>query len=108
MIFLSIIALFFGFLLVSFGLVLAGKLTAIGAGLVVGIFAFLGSQRLAHHKPIWQYLVGAICTLLPVWVLPFFMESDMQPAVVWPTLVIISLATLLGVGVTAWWERRKN
>jgi hypothetical protein len=108
MIFSSIIALFFGFLLVSFGLVLVAKLGTVGVGLVIGVFAFLGSQRLAHGKSVGETIAGAVCTLLPIWGMPWCMESDMQTAAVWPTLAILSLAILLGVGVTALMERKKG
>jgi hypothetical protein len=109
MIFPAIIALFFGFLMVSFGLVLALKMGSVLAGLIVGVFGFLGSQRLAHgRKTVPVIIVGAVATLLPVWVIPFFMQEDLQPPAVWPGLVILTLAVLAGVGLTAWTERKKN
>jgi hypothetical protein len=109
MIFPAIIALFFGFLMVSFGLVLAIKMGALLAGLLVGVFGFLGSQRLAHgDKSTAQIVVGAVCTLLPVWIMPVFMEKGYQIPAVWPALVIVTVAVLAAIVMTMRKERNQR
>jgi len=107
MIFLSIIALFFGFLMAALGLILQSKIGALLAGLAVGVFGFLGSQRLAHDRPTAQLIVGGICSLLPVWLIPLFASSDYQFQNWWPAMTIVTLAVAAGIFWTGWRERKR-
>jgi hypothetical protein len=108
MIFLSIIALVFGFLMVTLGLILQAKLGALLAGLLVGVFGFLGSQKLAHDRRLPQLIVGGIFTVLPVWLVPFYAGSDYQFQNWWPALIIVTVAVAAGIAITARSEQKRT
>jgi hypothetical protein len=106
MIFLSIIALFFGFLMVSFLLVLEAKMGLIFSALLIAVFGFLGSGRLAHNRPLLAMIIGAVGTLLPLWLLPAYTAAKGEfPKYLLP-LAIITLSVLGGILVTVWMQRR--
>jgi hypothetical protein len=108
-IFLSIIALAFGFTLVALGLIFQDKLGAIPAGLVVAVIAFIGSTRIAHNRRTpGQLAVMAVATLLPVWLVPMLGGSAWQFHNFVLAMVIVSLAAITGLVFTYWRERGKR
>ena len=101
MVFPAIIALFFGFLMVTFGLIIMQKINLIVAALAIALFGFFGSQRIAHERTLAQMIVGGICAILPLWAIPYFAGSDWQITTTWPLLVLATVAIIAGIVFTA-------
>ena len=109
MIFSTLIAFLFGFLMVALGLILEAKVGAIVAGLLVGAFGFLGSQRLAHgQQSVARLIAGGVCSVLPVWLVPLWAGSDWQFQNFWPALIIVTVAVAAGIVFTAHRERSQH
>jgi hypothetical protein len=115
MIFRTIIALVFGFLLASITLILDAKLGPVDAkfgiiiaGLLTAVFGFFGSQRLAHDKPWPEWITGGLGALLPVWLIPYLSAGPMGFAHFLPALGIVTLAIVAAIGLTAWGQRARE
>ncbi len=106
MIFSTIIAVVFGFLLTSLGLILEAKIGVILSGLAVAVFGFLGSQRLAHNKRPLEMITGGIGALAPVWLVPWWSAGPMGYSHYLPALIIVTFSILAAIALTAWWQRR--
>ncbi|HEY3295260.1 MAG TPA: hypothetical protein VGL38_07465 [bacterium] len=108
MILFAIISLFLGLSVVAFGFILEAKAGVMVAGLVVSVYTLLAGLRMAAGgRSNAALVVGGICGLIPIWVIPFFQGTE-QFIHFLPALIASSVFLIAGLGIGYGQERKKR